>query len=71
MGQTGEDIETFSRKLPFLGAVGELLIQHIHPEWTFHLSQIPYYASGFWVCGWSGELVEYRFVYPEKMFYIH
>ena len=71
MKQTGEDIETFARKLPFLGAVGELLIQHIRPEWNFNLSQVPYYIGGFWVCGWRGELAEDRFVYPDRVFYIH
>lgn len=71
MEQIDEDIETFARRLPFLGAVGELLIQQIHPEWTFNLSQVPFLASGFWVCGWHGELSEDRFVYPEGVFYVY
>ena len=71
MQKIDEDFENFARRLPFLGAVGELLIQQIHPEWTFNLSQVPLYSAGFWVCGWHGELSEDRFVYPEGVFYVY
>ena len=66
-----EDFENFARRLPFLGAVGELLIQPFQPEWTFNLGQVPFYSAGLWVCGWHGTLSEDRFVYPEGVFYIY
>ena len=69
--QIDEDFENFARRLPFLGAVGELLIRQFQPEWTFNLDQVPLYSAGFWVCGWHGKLSKDRFVYPEGVFYVY
>ncbi len=71
MSLSKQTVEEFCSKLPFLGAIGELLVSDIKPEYNFHLSQISFYQQGHWICGWKGELHNDRFVYPGKQFVIY
>mgnify|MGYP001168647326 FL=1 len=68
---THQEIREFCLALPFVAALGELLILDKHPNYIFNLSQIPSYQEGYWVCGWNGVLTEDRFVYPELKFYVY
>jgi hypothetical protein len=67
---SGQTVDDFCRDLPFVGAVGELLIESQFPQYKFFTSQIDYYSRGRWVCGWSGELMLHHFEYPQGRFYI-
>lgn len=69
-GMTKKNVDEFSRALPFVGAVGELLLGKLN-EYSFNLHQIPYYESGHWVCGWRGKISANEFIYPEKNFYLY
>jgi hypothetical protein len=62
-------IDDFCRDLPFVGAAGEILIRNRFPGYAFFTSQLKYYFSGHWVCGWHGELREDCFHYPAIQFY--
>lgn len=68
---TQESLIEFVEKLPFLGALGESLIQEEHPENNFFLSQIPIYQEGHWVCGWEGVCSLSPFLYPDGKYLIY
>ncbi|BBO72717.1 hypothetical protein DSCW_01340 [Desulfosarcina widdelii] len=66
-----QDVDEFASKLPFLGAVGEIIVSDLKPEYDFFTTQIPLYIEGVWVCGWEGKLNSEKFVYPKKNFIIY
>lgn len=68
---SGQNLVTFCQSLPFVGAVGELLVAEIKPEYTFNLQQLSYFAKGHWVCGWEGQLFEDEFIYPSGTFVVY
>lgn len=68
---THHGVSDFCLGLPFVAALGELLIIDKHPNYIFNLSQVPIYQEGHWVCGWNGVLNEDKFVYPELTFYVY
>ncbi len=68
---SGQDLATFCNSLPFVGAVGELLVSEIKPEYTFNLRQVSCFLEGHWVCGWEGEMFDDKFVYPKGTFLVY
>ena len=71
MNLVNEDVKKFSSKLPFLGAIGEILTSNISSNYNFYSFQIPFYVKGHWVCGWKGKLYKNKFVYPKKQFLVY
>jgi hypothetical protein len=63
-------VDDFCRDLPFVGAAGELLIKQKFPNYIFFTSQLNYYLSGHWVCGWNGGLIGNHLEYPRPDFVV-
>ncbi|MDX9746078.1 MAG: hypothetical protein WCX84_04655 [Syntrophales bacterium] len=61
-------IVDFARDLPFVGAIGECIAFGDNSQKMFFRCQMEVFAKGHWVCGWQGEPLLNKGIYPEYHF---